>query len=90
MRLDLFLKQSCLFKRRSIAKTLCDKGRVSINGAKGKPGRAVAVGDEMEIDLAHRFTRLKVLSLPLKQARKSEARTCYEILESRQKKETFP
>jgi len=81
MRLDLFLKDSCLSKRRAFAKQMCDEGCVKINGATAKAGRAVQVGDELEISKRGHVTRLKVLELPQKSFSKARARECYELLE---------
>ncbi len=81
MRLDLFLKASCLSKRRSVAKQLCDEGCVKINGNTAKAGRAVQVGDELEISNRGHVTRLKVLELPEKSFSKARAGECYELLE---------
>jgi len=81
MRLDLFLKASCLSKRRAFAKQLCDEGCVKINGNAAKAGRTVQVGDEIEISKRGRVTRLKVLELPLKSLSKAKASECYEILQ---------
>ncbi len=37
MRLDAFLKKSGILKRRTVAKELCDNGKVLVNGKEGKP-----------------------------------------------------
>ena len=42
MRLDLVLKQSHIIKRRTIAKELCDAGKISINGKVSKPSAEVS------------------------------------------------
>ena len=81
MRVDLFLKASCLSKRRAFAKQLCDEGCVKINGNTTKAGRTVKVGDELEISKRGHVTRLKVLELPEKSFSKVRARECYELLE---------
>ena len=81
MRLDQFLKASCLSKRRVFAKQLCDEGCVKINGNTAKAGRVVQVGDELEISKRGHVTRLKVLGLPQKSDDKARAGECYEILE---------
>lgn len=81
MRLDLYLKASCIVKRRAFAKTLCDEGCVSVNGKPAKAGRDVEVGDEIAIQKRQKLTRLKVLELPLKSYAKARARECYELVE---------
>jgi len=45
MRLDLFLKNTRLAKRRSAAKALAGEGAVLVNGHPAKPGRDVRPGD---------------------------------------------
>lgn len=49
MRLDKFLKNSRIIKRRTVAKEACDKGRVSVNGKVAKAGTEVSEGDVLEI-----------------------------------------
>ena len=43
MRIDKFLKNSRLIKRRTIAKEACEQGRILINGKVAKPGSEVDV-----------------------------------------------
>ncbi|HCZ05664.1 MAG: hypothetical protein PWP37_359 [Thermotogota bacterium] len=49
MRLDKFLKQTRLIKRRSVAKAMADAGRILKNGIPLKPSYDVKPGDELEI-----------------------------------------
>ena len=49
MRIDKFLKNARIIKRRTVAKEACDGKRVSINGKIAKSGDNVAVGDIIEI-----------------------------------------
>lgn len=51
MRLDLFLKETRLIKRRTIAKQLCEMGKVSINGKISKPSSEVKEGDIVSLNL---------------------------------------
>lgn len=51
MRLDLFLKQTRLIKRRTIAKELCDAGKVLINDKVSKPSAEVKEGDTITLKL---------------------------------------
>ena len=46
MRIDKFLKNSRLIKRRTVAKDACDQGRVSVNGKLAKAGTEVKVDGE--------------------------------------------
>ncbi len=49
MRLDLFLKNTRLAKRRSAAKALAGGGSVLLNGHPAKPGRDVRAGDVLTL-----------------------------------------
>lgn len=65
MRLDLFLKISRLVKRRAVARSLCDAGRVAVNGHESKPGKELRQGDVVEILFNAKRVELEVLSLPV-------------------------
>ena len=60
MRLDLVLKQSRLIKRRTIAKELCDAGKISINGKVLKPSSEVSDGDFLELKLGPKTLKVKI------------------------------
>ena len=49
MRLDLFLKESRIIKRRTIAKEFCERGLVKANGKVAKPSYEVKSGDVLTI-----------------------------------------
>lgn len=49
IRIDKYLKNSRVIKRRTIAKEACEQGRVSINGKSAKPGDEVKPGDIVEV-----------------------------------------
>ncbi len=65
MRLDLFLKTSRLVKRRSIARELCDAGRVLVNGHESKPAKEVRQGDIITLKFSSRTVEVDVLSVPV-------------------------
>ncbi len=60
MRLDKFLKVSRLIKRRSVAKELCDKGRVCVNGRAAKAGTEITEGDQLNISLGKKVLEVEV------------------------------
>lgn len=60
MRIDKYLKNARLIKRRTIAKEACDQGRVLINGKTAKPGTEIDVGDEIEILFGSKPMKIKV------------------------------
>lgn len=49
MRIDLFLKESRIIKRRTIAKEYCERGLVLINSKEAKPSSEVKDGDIVNI-----------------------------------------
>lgn len=63
MRIDKFLKNSRLIKRRTIAKQACDTGRVKVNGKTVKAGYEVNVGDLIEIAFGDKVVKAEVLEL---------------------------
>ena len=77
LRLDLYLKRSGLVKRRPLAATLCDNGYVNLNGRPAGPGKAVKVGDRVEVRYARKKVLVEVTEIPGKQVKKGEG---YEIL----------
>lgn len=60
MRIDKFLKNARVIKRRTIAKEACDQDRVLVNGKTAKPGTEVEVGDEIEIIFGSKPMKIKV------------------------------
>ncbi len=51
MRLDLVLKLSGIIKRRTIAKELCEAGKIKVNGKVGKPSTEVRDNDVLTMRL---------------------------------------
>lgn len=80
MRIDKFLKNSRLIKRRTIAKEACDQERIFINGKAAKPGTEVNVGDIVEVHFGQGVLKAKVLHLS-EHATKEAAATMYEIVQ---------
>lgn len=80
MRIDKFLKNSRLIKRRTVAKEACDFGRVSINGKIAKAGSEVSVGDFIEIKFGEKTLKAKVMDLR-ETSFKDEAREMFKIVE---------
>lgn len=79
MRLDKYLKVSRLVKRRTLAKEVCDQGRVSINGQTAKSSATVKVGDELSVRYGNKIVTVKVEKL-LDTTKKDEAATLYTLL----------
>lgn len=79
MRLDKFLKVSRIIKRRSVAKTIADKQRISINDRIAKSSSNVNVGDTIKIVFGNKTLTVRVLQL-LDTTKKTEAENMYEVL----------
>ena len=89
MRLDKYLKVSRIIKRRTVAKEICEAGRIIVNGHTAKAGHELKIGDTLDIAMGSR--RLKVQVAQLKETvRANEADTLYEVLEDIRLKEENP
>jgi len=80
MRLDVFLKQSRLVKRRTLAKELCDEDAVLVNGRPARAGRELATGDELTLNIGSRRLCVKVEALPERPLPAARARELYRLL----------
>lgn len=80
MRLDLFLKTSRLIKRRTVAREMCDTGRVFVNGHEAKPAREITPGDRIILKFAIREIELEVLAMPAPAARKAAPVDPYRVI----------
>lgn len=65
MRLDLFLKNCRLIKRRAVARELCETGRVLVNGHDAKPAKEIKPGDRITLLFGAKTVELEVLALPV-------------------------
>lgn len=63
MRLDKFLKVSRLIKRRTVANSAADAGRVTLNGKMSKPGAQVKIGDRLAIAYGNQCLTVEILSV---------------------------
>ncbi|UCE02030.1 MAG: hypothetical protein JSW67_12315 [Candidatus Latescibacterota bacterium] len=64
MRLDLFLKKMRLVKQRTLAKELCEAGRVLLNGHPAKPSHEVRAEDRIRVQMLQREIEVRVLDVP--------------------------
>lgn len=62
MRIDKFLKDSRLIKRRTLAKEACDAGKIEINGKVVKAGDNVKINDIITINFSNYVTKVEVIS----------------------------
>jgi ribosomal 50S subunit-recycling heat shock protein len=79
MRLDKYLKNSRIIKRRTVAKEACEGGRVSINGKVAKAGTAVEIGDIIEIRFGDRIFKAEITALA-EHATKDSAKEMYKTI----------
>jgi len=80
MRIDKFLKNSRLIKRRTIAKEACDTGKVTVNDRLAKAGTEVKVGDIIRLEFGRGALVVRVLILS-ESSKKEDAPGMYEIIE---------
>lgn len=80
MRLDKFLKVSRLIKRRTVANTVSEMGRVFVNGNPAKPAKQLKVGDIIEIEYANRTEKVEVLVIPTGNVSVQDSGTLYKEL----------
>lgn len=80
MRLDKYLKNSRIIKRRTVAKEACEQGRVEVNGKVAKPGLELKTGDEIQITFGSSLLRVRVVSMP-DNVRKDDAQSMYEVID---------
>lgn len=87
MRLDKFLKVSRIIKRRTLAKEVCDGGRIQINGRPAKASSEVKAGDILELDFGQRRLRVRVVEIK-ENVSAALAGQLYEVLEEIKVRET--
>ena len=80
MRIDKFLKNSRIIKRRTVAKEACEQGRIQLNGKPAKPGAEVKEGDEIFVQFGNGSLRVEVAEL-LESCRKEDAIKMYRVIE---------
>ena len=80
MRLDKFLKVSRLIKRRTVANTVSDMGKVFVNGAQAKPSKQIKTGDIIEIEHSNNLLKVQVLMVPSGNVSVQEAESLYRTL----------
>lgn len=81
MRLDKFLKVSRIIKRRTVANTVSDMGRVLVNGNPAKPAKQLKIGDIIEIEYSNRVEKVEVLIIPTGNVSVQESGNLYRIIE---------
>lgn len=80
MRLDKYLKNSRLIKRRTVAKDACEGEKVYLNGKQAKPSTEVKVGDKIEIVFGEKSIKAEVTDIA-DNATKAAAKEMYRLIE---------
>jgi ribosomal 50S subunit-recycling heat shock protein len=88
IRLDAFLKNAGILKRRSMARTYCESGAVSVNGRSARSGKQVHAGDRVRLDTWNRRLELLVRFIPRKGGKQNQE--CCQILQDERKPQEEP
>lgn len=88
MRLDLFLKNTHLIKKRSQVKKGIEFGRIKVNGNEAKPAYKIKIGDIVEIDYETAIIKFQVLEIAEKPVKKAEQEKFVKLL-LKKRKELF-
>ncbi len=79
MRIDKYLKNARLIKRRTIAKEACDQGRVLVEGKEAKPGTEVKIGDRVDLKLGQKTISIKITAME-EHVTKETSKLLYEVI----------
>ena len=88
MRLDKYLKVSRLIKRRTVAKTVADQGRIRINDVVAKSSSTVKVGDRLTITFGNKILVVDVAKL-VETTKKDEAEGMYTFISETKRQESY-
>lgn len=80
MRLDKFLKVSRIIKRRTVAKSIADQGRILINGKHAKSSSSVKSWDVLAIEFGNKTEKVKINEI-VETTKKAEAENMYTIID---------
>ncbi len=78
VRLDLWLWAARFYKTRSMAKAAVEGGKVELDGARTKPGRAITIGACITLTRPLYRQQVVVLALAAKRGNATIAQTLYE------------
>ena len=79
MRIDKYLKNSRLIKRRTVANEACDAGRILVNDKVVKASYDVKEGDVIEIRFGQKAVRAEVLQIS-ETTKKDEAKELFRFV----------
>ena len=86
MRLDSFLSDTRLIKRRTQAKKACENKIVFVDGVVAKPGKEVKVGQIITINFANKTLEVEILEIPQQSVKKEESKNFYRVIREEVKK----
>jgi ribosomal 50S subunit-recycling heat shock protein len=86
MRLDSFLSDSRLIKRRTQAKKACENKIVLVDGMVAKPSKEVKAGQIITINFTSKTLEVEILEIPSRSVRKDEAKNFYRVVREEVKK----
>jgi ribosomal 50S subunit-recycling heat shock protein len=87
MRLDSFLSDTRLIKRRTQAKKACENKIVLLDGMVAKPGKEAKAGQIITINFTNRTLEVEIIEIPAKSVRKEEAKNFYRVIREEKRKE---
>lgn len=80
MRLDKFLKISCIFATRSSAEKAIIRGNVILNNHNTKPSSNVKIGDFLTVKFPFKKIDYQILKISEKNVSKKEANEMFKII----------
>ncbi len=80
MRVDILLNKLCLLKSRNIAKNLCDRGLVIINGEPVKASSTVQADDKIEFSVYGYLTEIELTEVPQGNVSKKNSGNYYTLI----------
>jgi ribosomal 50S subunit-recycling heat shock protein len=81
LRLDVFLKRVGLCKQRTLAKELCERGRVRMDGGRARAAKEVAAGRTLEIEFDREILKVIITGLPDRNFRRKDGEAFYRVIE---------
>jgi ribosomal 50S subunit-recycling heat shock protein len=86
MRLDSYLSDARLIKRRTQAKKACENKIVLVDGVVAKPSKEVRAGQRIIINFTNRTLEVEIVEIPFRSVRKEEAKNLYRVIREEVKK----
>jgi ribosomal 50S subunit-recycling heat shock protein len=86
LRLDSFLSDTRLIKRRTQAKKACENRIVLVDGMVAKPGKEVKACQIITINFTNKTLEVEILEIPSKNVKKEEAKNFYRVIREEVKK----